>query len=615
MADQAHDWTDEQIEALERKFNSTYSQAEREMRAKLDEYLKDFDEKNKVWQAEVRAGRATHEQYQGWLKSQSLRREYLSDMCDTLARDATRTNQLATDMINDELPRVYAENANYAAYGIESRLRVNTHAFDLVDQSTVRRLMGMSDEEQVIKEVTLDEDEVSPPLVTMRKLNIDEAKDVRWNRQKFNAALTQSILQGESIPNTAKRMAGVLNMGRNMAVRAARTAMTSAENAGRVDSYQRAKRLGIELEQEWLATLDERTRYTHRELDGQHVPVGEKFKVPSSGNELEFPGDPTAHPSEVWNCRCTLVAWFPEDAEESLEGRFSSLPKGMTYEQWKGMKEDEQKRGVINDGNPEKLAGVKRGRPMTFDEANELRGNPNYNMASSQYDELLKARKRYNEAIDRYGFSSQEFLDANKALDNAQRSYREAQREQNGYRINCQTCVVANEARRRGYDVEAMPNTNARGSVNRRLARNTSLAWIDPKTGKHPRYIRYDGDGKADSLGNPIPTHARFMKWLNSDGTVEEGARYTIEFWWKGRNSGGHIVCLERTEHGLRMYDPQGGDMYTGDEISKYLANVKYKTTSLGSTYADAPMLLKVSDYDFDTDICEQVLREARHDS
>lgn len=357
MADQAHDWTDEQIERLNRRFSRAYSQAAMEMRAKLESYLEDYEYANQSWQDAIRAGDATREDYRKWLSSQASRRGYLSDMTTALANDATRTNKLVTDMINDELPSVYAENANYAAYDIEKRLGRDTHSFDLVDQSTVRRLMGIDDDGQVIKEVTLDESLVSPPLVTMRKLNFDEAKDVRWNRQKFNAALTQSILQGESIPNTAKRMAGVLNMGRNMAVRAARTAMTSAENAGRVDSYQRAKRIGIELEQEWLATLDERTRYSHRELDGQHVPVGEKFKVPSSGHELEFPGDPTAHPSEVWNCRCTLVAWFPEDGIESAANRFSRLPKGMTYEDWKaGIKADDKK---AKSSTPSTLEGFK----------------------------------------------------------------------------------------------------------------------------------------------------------------------------------------------------------------------------------------------------------------
>lgn len=608
MRDQAHEWTDEEIRKLQRRFDKSYVQAAKEMRQKLNDYLSQYGEANNQWRDMLKSGDVTEEQYKAWLRSQSLRRDYLVDMCDTIARDASSTNRLATEMINDELPRVYAENANYAAYGIESRLRANTHAFDLVDQSTVRRLMGMSDDEQVIKEVTTDKGIVSPPLVTMRKINFDEAKDVRWNRQKFNAALTQSILQGESIPNTAKRMAGVLNMGRNMAVRAARTAMTSAENAGRVDSYQRAKRLGIDLEQEWLATLDERTRHSHRQMDGKHVKVGERF-----ANGLKFPGDPEGRPEEVWNCRCTLVAWFPEDGEESAEGRFSRLPKGMTYEDWKGMKEDEQKRGVVNDGNPETLAGVKRGSPMTFDEANELRGNPNYNMASSRYDELLKARKMYNEAIDRYGFSSQEFLDANKALTDAQIAYKKAQREQNGYRINCQTCVVANEARRRGYDVQATANTT--GSTNARVARQTNLAWIDRITGKHPEYIIYDGEGKEDYAGRPIPTYAKYVKWLEGEGTIEEGARYTIEFWWKGRSSSGHIVSIERTPEGLRMYDPQCGESYDDKGIREYLKRVKYKSSIRGTQIADGPQLLKVSDYDFDLGICEQILTEARHDS
>lgn len=400
MRDIAHEWTDNEIERLQRKFAKTYEQAAAEMRRKLDDYLSQYGKANDQWREMLKSGEATKEQYRAWLKSQSMRRDYLVDMCDTLASDATRTNQMAIEMVNDELPRVYAENANYAAYGIESHLRKNTHAFDLVDQSTVRKLMGMPDNGQVIKEVTLDEDEVSPPLVTMRKLNIDEAKDVRWNRQKFNAALTQSILQGESIPNTAKRMAGVLNMGRNMAVRAARTAMTSAENVGRVDSYQRAKRIGIKLEQEWLATLDERTRHTHRELDGQHVPVGSKFRVPSSGHELEFPGDPTAHPSEVWNCRCTLVAWFPEDAEESLEGRFSRLPDGITYEQWKDFKRAEsasRKELANNASDIEELQKILSQRQSEIDEILSMKTAEDSHLASYYKDAIEETEAKLKE--------------------------------------------------------------------------------------------------------------------------------------------------------------------------------------------------------------------------
>lgn len=341
MRDYAHDWTDEQIEALERKFASTYAQAAQEMREKLNASYKEQQKAQEEWRERVKSGKATQEEYKAWLRGRANDRSFIRNLAQTLTNDANRADQLARDHINDAIPQVYAENANYAAYGIEKAIGYDTHSFDLYDQSTVRRLMGMSEHDQIIHEVI----PVGPPRPDLQSLRVDldAAKDVRWNRQKFTSAITQSILQGESTPKTAKRLMTVLNMDRNMAVRAARTAMTSAENAGRVDSYKRAERIGIKLEQQWIATLDERTRYSHRELDGQHVPVGEKFVAKSTGHELKFPGDPAAHPSETYNCRCTLVAWSPEmEAEDANTKRFTRLPKGMTYEEWKEGKKAER---------------------------------------------------------------------------------------------------------------------------------------------------------------------------------------------------------------------------------------------------------------------------------
>lgn len=343
--DLGHDYADREIEKLKRKFDEAYSKAADEMRQKLDSYLKEYDEENSRWKDMLRSGKATQEQYEAWLRSQSVKGEYLVDMTNRLAQDATRTNQLAFAMINDEIPRVYAENANFAAFDLEHRLHASSHAFDLVDESTVRALMGLDDDGQIIKEVTLDPSKVNPPLSTLRKMNVNAAKDVRWNRQKFNSAITQSILQGESIPETSRRLSQVLNMDKAMAVRAARTAMTSAENAGRVDSYKRAVRLGIKLEMQWNATFDEKTRTSHRELHGQHVPVGQKFIVPSSGHKLERPSDPTADPSEVWNCRCTLTPWSPELEDESV-AQWVDLPDGTTYEEWKAGKRHGESGGI-----------------------------------------------------------------------------------------------------------------------------------------------------------------------------------------------------------------------------------------------------------------------------
>ena len=92
-------------------------------------------------------------------------------------------------------------------------------------------------------------------------------------------------------------------MDRTSAIRTARTAFTGAQNAGRMDSYAAAEKMGIKLKKEWLATLDGRTRHPHAALDGEKVGTDEKFS-----NGCRFPGDPQGRPGEVYNCRCTMVA-------------------------------------------------------------------------------------------------------------------------------------------------------------------------------------------------------------------------------------------------------------------------------------------------------------------
>ncbi|WP_435075293.1 phage minor head protein [Halorubrum sp. HHNYT27] len=82
------------------------------------------------------------------------------------------------------------------------------------------------------------------------------------------------------------------------AERAARTEGTAAAGRGQVSSFQDAGVPG----KRWLAEDDTRTRTSHREADGQVVPVGASFEV--DGHAARWPGDPRLPISERANCRC-----------------------------------------------------------------------------------------------------------------------------------------------------------------------------------------------------------------------------------------------------------------------------------------------------------------------
>lgn len=55
----------------------------------------------------------------------------------------------------------------------------------------------------------------------------------------------------------------------------------------------------------WKTRHDDKVRDTHREADGQTVPLDEAFEV--GGYPLMYPGERGAPPALTYNCRCVLV--------------------------------------------------------------------------------------------------------------------------------------------------------------------------------------------------------------------------------------------------------------------------------------------------------------------
>ena len=313
MPDAGHEETDVLLARIERKVEKVYRKAVVESRDKLNEYLKKYKADDEKKREAVKSGDLSEEAYQKWRKDHMIKGKQYQDMLDVLTDDYVNADKIAMSIVNEYTPEAYAINRNYAAFEIEKGLQIDT-SFTLYDRQTVERLIRE-------KEILLP------------KPRVDIPKDRRWNRQHIRDQITQGVLQGDSIPNIAKRLQKVAQMDKAAAIRNARTAVTGAENAGRVDGYKRAQEMGIDLQQEWLASLDMKTRHSHRQMDGVRVNVGQKFP-----NGLRYPGDPEGPPEEVYNCRCTLVA--------ALTGfDFSGMPRrnklnGMSYEEWKREKKN-----------------------------------------------------------------------------------------------------------------------------------------------------------------------------------------------------------------------------------------------------------------------------------
>ena len=184
--DEGHEDVDELLSDLEDELDREYSIAARQMKKKALEYLAFFKEMDAKKRKELENGTMTKDEYKAWRLSHMLTGKRWFEYADILATDLTNVNIIADSIINGYLPDAYSIGINYSVYNVESSGLIDT-SWTLYDKQTVERL---------IKE--------KPDLLPKPTVNIP--KDKIWNKQKLNSAVTQGILQGESIPQIAQRL-------------------------------------------------------------------------------------------------------------------------------------------------------------------------------------------------------------------------------------------------------------------------------------------------------------------------------------------------------------------------------------------------------------------------
>lgn len=318
--DEAHDETDRIIEETERKIHTEYAKAEKELKKKVDAFFQKFEAEDEAKRQQLAKGEITADYYKKWRTTRMATGQRWEDMRQIIAEDMANANNLARSTINGHAADVYALNRNFATYQVEKEARINT-SFTLYNRRAVERLM------------VNDERLLPLPTEGSRAWQAMMNKDLRWNQQKINSSLIQGILQGDSIPEISDRLLNIVGMNEVSARRSARTMMTSVENKARDDSYEELKSKGVELETIWLATLDDRTRHSHRQLHGEVRGEDGKYS-----NGLRYPADPAGAPEETYNCRCcefSHVKGYPIDIP-----KWSPKMGDMTFEEWLGEHEE-----------------------------------------------------------------------------------------------------------------------------------------------------------------------------------------------------------------------------------------------------------------------------------
>lgn len=292
---------------MEKRVSKIYSEAVSDISKKWDAYMKSHaskvDQAHKNLLDAIKSGdkdsiKEAKEVYERTAKNVTVNNKRFVDMVEETTAKMSHTNEVALSYVNNQMPKIYT--VNYNAFGSE---RIKGYSFSLVNEQAVKNL-------------------VNTKKLLLPTKHLDVAKDKLWNKKFINSQMIQGILQGESIPKLSARIfpelmrksdmkdltdeeiKGIIKKNKEAAIRNARTMTTAAENKGRQDSYVKATEDGVILKRIWVATKDERTRAWHMELDGVEVDVDEPWS--NEYGDIMEPGDPSADPANVYNCRCAM---------------------------------------------------------------------------------------------------------------------------------------------------------------------------------------------------------------------------------------------------------------------------------------------------------------------
>lgn len=200
---------------------------------------------------------------------------------------------------------------------------------------------------------------------------------------------------------------------------------------------------------------------------------------------------------------------------ERLYQRFvngAAIRESWDKQVWEGFSKEQ----IANCREIERVLGIKKGRPMTWEMANYGKENPKY------------------------------YID-----------------EQ--YRVNCQTCTVVHELRRRGFNITAKGKYEGFNTIDEKVMR-----WWQRFTNPDATDVNMKFSSTWKRInGFTNMTNERKLKFLFEQMPVD--GRYEVYCQWKGKSA--HVFNVNRTKGQYLWFDAQSGRY--GKVVENYVKEMK----------------------------------------
>lgn len=313
------------IRAIKRKLQKIYGNIEKDLRELAKAIIDRFESQIKELNKRIENGDITQASAKNQIAIMfgSVGIPEIREM----AKKLHEANAQSEEEMQSKIPVVIAEALNREEYEIETELGEDAG-------------LAPVSEEDVAEWIDEDENLFDPG-------EIDEERDVDWNETSIRKFFQTGIMLGLSASALLTYIVtSSVDRNRESFFRRVFDVISGANEEGRQLAMDAAASRGVEIQKQWVATHDFKTRDAHRELDGQRVPEDEAFKV--DGEEIRFPRDPQAKAYLRCNCRCamhrTRAKWRDTGGRrENIrdENRTKPINEYMRYPEWYAMKQQQ----------------------------------------------------------------------------------------------------------------------------------------------------------------------------------------------------------------------------------------------------------------------------------